>query len=182
MAQAGEIMKVNRCIYCFAPLEEEPENEGQAEKRKKGHREPCPVCGYEDGLCMSDLRRLLPGTLLRGSYMVGKLLVVRKEELIYLGFDLDREQKTEIHEYFPESILVRDVSASDEVHCVPGMEARFAKGQQAFFEKVKLYYQCTSRIKKVQMDFFVRNGTCYYVREREEAQKGGSGRIQGVEL
>lgn len=160
----GEIMKVDRCIYCFAPF-----TEGQQEKREEGrsgHR-TCPVCGYEDGLCMPNIRWLLPGTILRGSYMVGKLLEERENELIYLGWDLENDQLVEIHEYFPEKWLERDVTASDQVNCRPGLEEAFDKGRQDFFEKAKIYYQCTSRIRDVFMDFFVRNGTCYYVRERK---------------
>ena len=99
--------------------------------------------------------------------MTGKLLEEREKELIYLGWNLEKEQMVEVHEYFPEEWLERDVTASDQVNCRPGMEEAFDKGRQEFFEKAKLYYQCTSRIRDVFMDFFVRNGTCYYVRERK---------------
>lgn len=161
----GEIMKVDRCIYCFAPFSEE-----QQEEKKKDHRaerRTCPVCGYEDGLCMLNIRWLLPGTILKGTYMTGKLLENRESELIYLGWNLKQEQLVEIHEYFPEAWLERDVTASDQVNCRPGREEAFESGRQEFFERAKTYYQCISRVKDVFMDFFVRNGTCYYVRERK---------------
>ena len=160
----GEIMKIKRCIYCFAPL-----NEGHQEEKEdqKSKHSTCPVCGYEDGLCMPNIRWLLPGTILKGSYMTGKLLEDREKELIYLGWDLEKERKVEIHEYFPESWLERDITASDRVICKPGLEEHFNNGKQEFFEKAKIYYQCMSRLRKVFMDFFVRNDTCYYVRERK---------------
>ena len=36
-------------------------------------------------------------------------------------------------------------------------------GRQAFFEKARLYYRCAGRVdEQLQMDFFLRNNTCYY--------------------
>ena len=57
------------------------------------------------------------------------------------------------------------------VSCLPGREEELEAGRQAFFEKAKLFCNCVSRVESLVMDFFVRNGTCYYVRRREKEQK-----------
>ena len=142
----------NRCICCFA---------------EKENKESCPVCGYENGFYGMPGWWLTPGTIIKGTYMVGKALSETEEELTYLGWDLGRECLIEITEYFPKAYVKRDVTVSDKVNCIPGDEEGLETGKQAFFEKARLFYKCVSRVQKLEMDFFVRNGTCYYVREKK---------------
>lgn len=149
----GMIQEFNRCIYCFA--------------EKDNHKSPCPVCGYENGNCSPPSWWLTPGSLLKGVYMVGKMIAEKEDELIYLGWDLRRNMKIEIVEYFPRKYITRDITVSDQISCIPGHEDEFEQGKQHFFEKAKLFYKCVTRVKKIDMDFFVRNETCYYVRNKE---------------
>lgn len=142
----------DRCIYCFAP------------KTEPG---PCPRCGYDNGLCDPPGWWLSPGTILKGRYMVGRYLDETPEELCYLGWDLGTDTQVEIVEYYPASLLTRDITHSERVSCIPGCEADFEKGKQAFFEKAKLFYNCVIRVDELVMDFFVRNNTCYYARKRK---------------
>lgn len=139
-----------RCIYCFEPKEESG---------------PCRACGYENGICDLPFKWLMPGTILKGRYMVGKHLESRENEQLYLAWDLTGEEKVEVTEYFPDTLVTRDVTASEQVNCIPGREQDFEKGKQQFFEKVKLFYQCRNRVEPLEMDFFARNNTCYYVRK-----------------
>lgn len=143
----------DRCIYCFAP------------KDKPG---PCGSCGYDNGLCDPPGWWLSPGTVLKGRYMVGRHLADTPEELCYLGWDLRQEIPVEVVEYFPAAMVTRDITHSEAVSCMPGNEAALEEGKQAFFEKAKLFYHCVSRVEELMMDFFVRNGTCYYVRRRKQ--------------
>ena len=146
-------MKFERCIYCFA------ESDGDG---------PCPVCGYADGLCEFPVQYLLPGSILKGRYMVGKQLRTREKETTYLGWDLTLEGLVEITEYYPPELVTRDVTRSDDVVIRPGAEEAFASGCREFEEKVRLFVSCISRIKDVRMDFFSRNRTCYYAREAKD--------------
>ena len=148
-----DIQEFNRCIYCFAEKEE--------------NRDSCPVCGYENGICDMPGWWLTPGTILKGTYMVGKALDEKEDELTYLGWDMKRECQIEITEYYPKTYVKRDITVSEKVNCIPGMEDAFEDGKQKFFEKARLFYKCVSRVKELEMDFFVRNETCYYVREKE---------------
>lgn len=152
-----KIQEFNRCIYCFAEKEE--------------NKEACPACGYENGFCSMPGWWLAPGTIIKGRYMVGKPLSENEEELSYLGWDMAKECQLEIVEYFPKPYVKRDVTVSDKVSCIPGQEEALEAGKQAFFEKAQLFYKCVSRVQVLEMDFFVRNETCYYVREQQAKGK-----------
>lgn len=153
-----KIEHFNRCVYCF---------------EKKTSPGPCPVCGYDDGPCDSPEWCLLPGSMLKGHYVVGRYISSTAAEITYLGWDLWMNHDVEIVEYFPKDWVNRNIADSETVSSIPGCEAQIEAGRQAFFEKVKLFYQCVSRIGEVDMDFFVRNNTCYYVR-RKNKKKGTS--------
>lgn len=108
---------------------------------------------------------LLPGTILKGRYVIGRVLREEPCELVYLGWDTLRKQKVELHEYYPKEYLQRDITASEDTVCLPGKEAVFESGLQQFFERVRLYYQCMSRVDEdVNTEFFLRNGTGYYTK------------------
>jgi len=141
----------DRCVYCFEP-----------------HADPgpCPICGYESGLVDQPAWVLSPGTILRGRYVLGQCREQRNTELVYLAWDLNTRRRLEIVEYFPRDLATRDCTAAPTVVCLPGQEEAIESGKQRFFEKAKLYYQCISRVEPLEMDFFVRNETCYYLRER----------------
>ena len=46
------------------------------------------------------------------------------------------------------------------------MEEALEEGRQEYFEKAKTFFQCIVRVEDLKMDFFLRNNTCYYVREK----------------
>lgn len=148
--------RFDRCIYCFAPKDEPG---------------PCPRCGYDNGLCDPPGWWLLPGTVLKGRYMVGRHLTGNETELCYLGWDLAKDTQVEIVEYFPADMVTRDITHSETLSCLPGCEEALEKGKQAFFEKAKLFYNCVIRVEELMMDFFVRNNTCYYVRKKKPKEK-----------
>ena len=147
----GTVREFERCIYCFA------------EKEADGC---CPVCGYENGYCDMPGWWLMPGTILKGAYMVGQALSESETVLTYLGWDLERKRRLMIKEYFPKKLVKRDVTMADEVNCIPGKEASLIQGCREFSERAKLYYDCVSRVDSLEMDYFQRNGTCYIVREK----------------
>lgn len=132
-----------RCPHCFAPLV------GSG---------VCPVCGEQEAAP----GRLLPGTILKGRYMAGDALAQSPEDIRYRGWDLVKSTQVEIAEYYPQSLVSRDNGQC--VVCAREREAEFEAGKQAFFERARSFYECLSAAGRETMDFFVRNGTCYYVR------------------
>lgn len=148
-----------RCIYCFEPRDTSG---------------PCPKCGYDNGLCSPLAWWLSPGTILKGRYVVGQHLKSTREQLTYLGWDLRKACKIKIVEYFPEAYVTRDITHSDAVSCIPGCMEALENGRQAFFERAKLYYICTTRVSQaLDMDFFFRNNTCYCTVPKRETVPGG---------
>lgn len=145
------VREFERCIYCFA---------------EKGKEECCPVCGYENGYCDMPGWWLMPGTIIKGAYMVGQAMEESETELTYLGWNLSENRRLVIKEYFPKALVKRDVTVADAVSCIPGKECLFEQGRQEFFDRAKLYYDCVSRVEPLKMDFFLRNETCYYVKEK----------------
>ncbi|MBE6924436.1 MAG: hypothetical protein E7466_04260 [Ruminococcaceae bacterium] len=141
--------RFERCVYCFG------ETDGSG---------PCPHCGYDHGLCDPPAWWLSPGTVLKGRYVAGKNLSSSPTELGYLGWDLERNSPVRIVEYFPKGLVTRDITASERISCIPGGERLLKQGQQRFLEKAKLFYQCVRRVQPLDMEFFFRNDTCYYVR------------------
>ena len=148
----AEMREFDRCIYCFAP---------------KDHPGPCVKCGYDNGLCCPPGWWLTPGTVLKGRYVVGKHRKSTLKELTYLGWDLQENCRVQVVEFFPEECVTRDITHSEQVSCIPGKKEAFEAGCREFYEKAKLYYDCASQVKEVSLDFFSRNGTCYYVRKKE---------------
>ena len=148
------IQEFDRCIYCF--------------EVRESQNGCCPNCGYENGLCDMPGWWLTPGTLLKGHYLVGKPLEEQENKLTYLGYSFYENKCVEITEYFPREHITRDITVTDEISCIPGHESAFEEGKQAFFEKAKTFYKCVSRVEVLNMDFFVRNGTCYYVRTKKQ--------------
>lgn len=153
----GKTNTFDRCIYCFAP------------KKESG---PCLKCGYDHGLCDLPGWWLAPGTVLKGRYVTGKQLSSNTAQIIYLGWDLEREKLIEVVEFFPEGKVTRDITNSDEVVTIPGFEEDVETGRQVFFEKAKLFFNCVSRVEEdLVMDFFLRNNTLYYILRRQDAKK-----------
>ena len=148
----GKIREFDRCIYCF--------------EKKENKNLSCPVCGYADGMVSLPVWWLTPGTILKGRYMIGMDLEESEEKLVYLGWDMRNECKVEITEYFPKKYVTRDITCSENVSCIPGKELQLEEGRQAYFEKAKTFFQCVVRVEEIKMDFFIRNNTCYDVREK----------------
>ena len=174
-----QIQEFNRCVYCFQEIERKTQmvvntsSGSEYREKKKSDLESdfiCPVCGYANGFCALPGWWLSPGTILKGRYVVGKPLEETDTELTYLGWDLKQEKFMEITEYFPKEYLKRDITVSDMASCIPGKEEELEQGRQKFFEKAKLFYQCVSRVETLDMDFFFRNETCYYVRDKEKIE------------
>ncbi len=64
----------------------------------------CPHCGYEQAAEPFPFG-VRPGTILRGRYLVGRVLGQGGFGITYVGYDLTLELKVAVKEYFPAGIV-----------------------------------------------------------------------------
>ena len=69
----------------------------------------CPVCGWtrERGNAPHQLQ---PGTVLRGQYVIGRVLGQGGFGITYLGWDRELEREVAVKEFFPGSMVTRDTA------------------------------------------------------------------------
>ena len=93
-------MGKTHCINCMKMIDEETAF--------------CPHCGFGQKGEASPFG-LKPGTILRGRYLVGRVLGQGGFGLTYVGYDLTLEIKTAIKEYFPLGLATRNSTVSNQV-------------------------------------------------------------------
>lgn len=78
---------------------------------KIGGAKECPHCGY----CKGDghiASYLAPGTMLKGRYLIGRLICYNGESGLYIGYDMADERKVTVREYMPETLCTRSEDSS----------------------------------------------------------------------
>ncbi len=83
----------------------------------------CPVCGFNPN-SPHLAAYLVPGTMLSGRYIVGKVLHYNGEGASYIGFDTASQKKILIREYMPDVLAFR-VKGDLTVHIQPGKETSY---------------------------------------------------------
>ncbi|MEY8428269.1 protein kinase [Lachnospiraceae bacterium 46-15] len=148
-------MEFNRCIGCM----EEHTGEGE-----------CPHCGFDARKYEEAFHHLLPGTVLNGKYVLGKVLGEGGFGISYLGWDLNLECKVAIKEYYPASYVTRQAVYTPIVSVLNGSRREFyQKGLNKFVEEAKSLAKF-SRLPGIVFvrDYFQENGTAYIVMEFAE--------------
>ena len=84
---------MKRCYGCFEEYED--------------GLDLCPHCGHEDGEGAEEALHLEPGTVLKDTYIVGKVLGYGGFGVTYLGWNTVLEQKVAIKEYLPSEFSTR---------------------------------------------------------------------------
>ena len=90
-------MNTGFCPYCMNPVEPDT---------------PCKVCGLTSGNYTPAPHHLPPGTVLKGRYLIGRVLGEGGFGRTYIGCDLQLELKVAIKEYFPTDKANRISSSS----------------------------------------------------------------------
>lgn len=123
---------------------------------------PCPHCGFqgtEEGLPYA----LLPGTILKGRYLVGKVLGQGGFGITYMGLDLQLHRKLAIKEYYPASYACRK-DATGAVIWYSGRDAQEARvsGREMFLKEARKMSLVSHIPEVVQVyDMFQGNDTAY---------------------
>lgn len=144
-------MEERRCCGCMEPLE------------KDGI---CPYCGY-DNTISNESCALPAGAVLKGQYLVGKVLGKGSFGITYMGWDRYLEIPVVIREYFPSDGVNRDCRFSAEVSCGTGeLRARFANNKERFMREAKMLARLSDIPEIVQIKtFFLANNTAYIIME-----------------
>lgn len=144
-------MDLNRiCLGCMA--------------EKQSGEQTCPACGYVEGTAAPSPLFLKPGTVLKGRYLVGRVLGCGGFGITYLAFDLNLEGKLAIKEYFPSGMVTRG-GADPAVSIYSGEnQDNFEYGLEKFIDEARtlLKFEDVPEIVSVK-DFFKENGTAYLV-------------------
>ena len=143
-------MQVERCMQCMSEVA----------------TYPCPHCGYTGE---TQLEHALPyGTILRGRYLVGKMLGQGGFGITYVGWDLALEQKVAIKEYYPSGHVIRTGATGNVLHWSAAPQAREFRenGVENFLKEARKMARITKVPEATHVnDTFPENGTAYIVME-----------------
>lgn len=132
----------------------------------------CPHCGYIEGTKPKEAYHLMPGTVLSGRYIVGKVIGFGGFGITYIGYDAALKHKIAIKEYLPGEFATRcegdsavTVFSSDEKH------EQFSDGIVKFVDEAKRLakFQNVEGVVSI-FDSFKENNTAYIVMEYLEGE------------
>ena len=132
----------------------------------------CPLCGYEEGTPPKEPYHMLPGTILGGKYLVGKVLGFGGFGVTYIGYDTKLERKVAIKEYLPGEYSTRMPGTTEVLTHDEEKSKQFQKGLSKFVEEAKILakMQDCNGVVKIY-DSFMENSTAYIVMEYMEGME-----------
>ena len=129
----------------------------------------CRNCGFDISSYKPQQYELPPYTILRGKYMVGKVLGAGGFGITYLGFDLNLELRVAIKEYYVRNVMYRDRTTSTRVSVSAGSAAQeqvYRANRERFAREAKTLARLESLPGIVRVyNYFEENGTAYIVME-----------------
>ena len=146
----------NLCLGCMNPLQQP--------------QKPCPVCGWQSGMSNKDYQ-LVPGSVLAGRYLVGKVLGEGGFGMTYIGWSIVGDKKVAVKEFFPDNKMI--ARADDNYTVIPSnkVQESFEEGKQRFFKESQTLamFESDPNIVNVE-DFFSENNTAYIIMEFLDGQ------------
>lgn len=141
----------------------------QCLNEKPGQGGKCPHCGYEPGMEEVSPRCMPPFTILAGRYLVGTVLGEGGFGITYRGWDLEKERKIAIKEYFPAGLVTRDTSRGGD-NTVQSISGQMRTHYQEGLEKYENEAKCLMELKGTPgivdiLSFFRENATAYIIME-----------------
>ncbi len=118
---------MNRCMGCMQPLAD--------------LQAACPQCGYMANTPVKEAYHLLPGTILQGRYIIGRVLGYGGFGVTYIGFDAQLERKVAIKEFLPATFATRlPGETAISVYQGPASE-QFSLGLKRFIDEAQVLAQ-----------------------------------------
>ncbi len=129
----------------------------------------CPKCGGST-TTENEAHQLPVNSIVKGRYIVGKVLGAGGFGITYIGYDLKMNGKVAIKEFY----MLNAVNRSQSLTVAPTNEKTgeaFGKGKERFLGEAKVLAQFMDEPGIVQVrDFFEENGTVYIVMEYIEGE------------
>ncbi|MDR2591047.1 MAG: InlB B-repeat-containing protein [Oscillospiraceae bacterium] len=126
----------------------------------------CPLCGYAEEESHTDVLHLAPGSELKGTYIIGKVLGYGGFGVTYLAWNPVLEQKVAIKEYLPSEFSTR-MPGQTQVTIFSGDKTQqFSDGVDKFVDEANKLAQFRSTDGIVRIfECFKENNTAYIVME-----------------
>lgn len=171
--------QVQRCLYCMKTV-----SEGYGIKI-------CDKCAQKKKFAeyKSALHQLPLGTVLKGKYLVGRVLGEGGFGITYIGCDMTLDMRVAIKEYYPVGLSSRQSAMSLNVMSFTSAQDSFEKGKERFLNEARVMARLAKQNEIVSvMDYFEENNSAYIVMEyidgttlKSYAEQRG-GRIPSKEL
>ncbi len=143
---------MTRCMGCMAEIAEE--------------EQICRYCGYQKNTDVKEAYYLLPGTVLKNKYLVGRVLGYGGFGVTYIGWDQVLQRKVAVKEYLPSDFATRSYG-SGRVTVFSGEAAeQFQSGLESFLFEARRLAKFNAVAETVDIyDCFEENGSGYIVME-----------------
>ena len=131
-----------------------------------GPVENCPHCGYSILSQANGNQLLIPGTMLKDKYRIGRTLGAGGFGITYLAKDISTSELCAIKEYFPSALSVRDDYTRQVYPSSSDNAGLFEQGRKEFKSEAEALCLFLGNPFILQVtDMFELNGTSYYVME-----------------
>lgn len=133
--------------------------------------EVCPHCGYIVETEPESKSHLVPGTVLAGRYMLGKVLGHGGFGITYIAWDSKINKTVAIKEYFPNAFSTRSAGET-QVSCYNSKAEKFLRqGIEKMLDEARRVSKFSKNENIVDIyDFFEENNTAYIVMEYLEGR------------
>lgn len=141
----------------------------------------CPVCGFHSGAYQRPMNALPLYEILKGRYLVGRVIGIGGFGITYIGWDFYQSKKVCIKEYFPRSIAVRNpdaVTYTEQIsvsvqYSMLMKEQEFTRARHVYQNGLEAYIKEAENLSKFYLmpgivsvrDFFYGNNTAYIIME-----------------
>lgn len=126
----------------------------------------CPHCGYVENSMPEEAIHMIPGTILHGQYIIGRVVGYGGFGVTYIAWDTVLEKRVAIKEYLPSEFSTR-MPGKPQLTVFNGDKAQqFNDGLKKFLDEARRLakFQDEQGIVKIY-DCFEENGTAYIIME-----------------
>ena len=147
--RGGRKMSGKRCMGCM--------------NEQKAQYTVCPYCGLKAETA-PDPSQIRPGTVRAQRYEVGFALKIGLYTITYIAYDLQREEKVIIKEYYPSQLCSR-VDGGNRIGIRAGGEQKtfYERGLTQFLKEAKDLHSVSVPFLIPVQDVFTENATAYMV-------------------